>query len=105
MNMDGYNAALNEWARTAMREVEAAREAGDERALAMAQMRRSMCEGMLPALGKLAPDSMPLRAEELARRAEELRAQGDFDSADRCLVQRDMILRAWSALNEGDDNA
>lgn len=103
MNMEKYNAALEAWAGEAMRDVEAAREAGDERALAMAQMRRSMCEGMLPALGKLSPSSMQVRADELAHKAEELRTKGDFDSADRCLVQRDMILRAWSALNEGDD--
>ena len=42
MNMEKYNAALKAWAGEAMRDVEAAREAGDERALAMAQMRRSM---------------------------------------------------------------
>ena len=100
MDMSRYDAALAAWAQEEGAAAEAARGAGDERALSLAQMKKSMCETMLAALGHSAPGKLPACAQEMARRAEDFRARGDYDNADRCEVQRELILRAWAVLEE-----
>lgn len=98
MDMKRYDAALLEWAADEARAVEAARNAGDERALSLAQMKKSMYETMLMTLGHKSPEKLLKCADEMARRAEGFHARGDYDSEDRCMVQRGVILRAAGLL-------
>ena len=98
MDMKRYDAALLEWAADEARAAEAARNAGDERALSLAQMKKSMYETMLMTLGHKSPEKLLKCADEMARRAESFRARGDYDSEERCMVQRGAILRAAGLL-------
>lgn len=98
MDMKRYDAALLEWAADEARAAEAARNAGDERALSLAQMKKSMYETMLMTLGHKSPEKLLKCADEMARRAEGFHARGDYDSEDRCMVQRGAILRAAGLL-------
>lgn len=98
MDMKRYDAALLEWATDEARAAEAARNAGDERALSLAQMKKSMYETMLMTLGHKSPEKLLKCADEMARRAEGFHARGDYDSEDRCMVQRGVILRAAGLL-------
>ena len=98
MDMKRYDAALLEWAADEARAAEAARNAGDERALSLAQMKKSMYETMLITLGHKSPEKLLKCADEMARRAESFRARGDYDGEDRSIVQRGAILRAAKLL-------
>lgn len=98
MDMKQYDAALLEWAADEARAVEAARNAGDERALSLAQMKKSMYETMLMTLGHKSPEKLLKCADEMTSRAEGFHARGDYDSEDRCMVQRGAILRAAGLL-------
>ena len=86
-DMKEYDATLLKWAAEEASAAEAARNAGDERTFALAQMKKNMYETMLMTC-----------ADEMTSRAKEFHARGDYDSEDRCMVQRGAILRAAGLL-------
>lgn len=98
MDMKEYDATLLKWAAEEASAAEAARNAGDERTFALAQMKKNMYETMLMTLGHKNPDKLLKCADEMTSRAKEFHARGDYDSEDRCMVQRGAILRAAGLL-------
>ena len=57
-------------------------------------------ESMLPTLAQRAPWALERCAEELAQRAQAHNERGDYDSADRCQVQRAAVERVRALLKE-----
>lgn len=104
MDLTAYDAALAEWAAEEGHAADAARLSGDERTLSLALMKKSMYETMLLTLGHRAPQALEVCAGEMEKRAADFRARGDYDSADRCNIQRGAILRA-RALLYGEEDA
>ena len=98
MDMKEYDATLLKWAAEEASAAQNARKSGDERALSLAQMKKSMYETMLMTLGHKSPEKLLKCADEMARRAEGFHARGDYDSEERCMVQRGAILRAAGLL-------
>ena len=61
-------------------------------------MKKNMYETMLMTLGHKNPNKLLKCADEMTSRAEGFHARGDYDSEDRCMVQRGAILRAAGLL-------
>ena len=92
-----YNAALDERAEQERSLARAA--SGDERAHSLHLMQASMLGDMLKVLGRVQhegrrPDVLQKQIDTLSAEAERLRAQEDFDQADRTLVKMQTI--AWA---------
>ena len=91
---------LAAWANEQAELAKRAKAAGDERARSMALMLKNMYEAMLPTLAQRAPWALERCAEELAQRAQAHNERGDYDSADRCQVQRAAVERVRALLKE-----
>lgn len=98
MDMKEYDATLLKWAAEEASAAQNARKSGDERTFSLAQMKKNMYETMLMTLGHKNPDKLLKCADEMTSRAEEFHARGDYDSENRCMVQRGAILRAAGLL-------
>ena len=98
MEQRELDAQLTSWAQEQGAAAERARAAGDERGRSLALMLKNMYEAMLPALAQRAPWALERCATELDARAQAHEARGDYDSADRCRVQRAAVERVRALL-------
>lgn len=101
MELNELDERLAGWAAEQGRTAERAKASGDERAMSQALMLKNMYETMLPTLAHKAPAALERCAEELSRRAQAHEQRGDYDSADRCRVQRGAVERVQALLREG----
>ena len=89
--------ALQRWANEEAQAVDKARHTGDERALSLAQTRKSLLEwpnGMVAAACRMGEDTYARVRAQIAERAEKHRAAQDYDALERSETQLDYLDRA-----------
>lgn len=107
MTLEKYEKTLDIWASEERAQAAEAKKAGDERQHSIHLMKASMLGEMLKVLGRVELSGKKGTLEKIAcqqqTEAERLKAQGDFDAAERSGIKAETIRRALRLIENGDE--
>lgn len=107
MTLEKYEKTLDIWANEEKEKAAEAKKAGDERQHSIHLMKASMLGDMLKVLGRVELSGRSGTLEKIARQqqaeAEKLKANEDFDAAEKNEIKAETIRRALRLIKNGDE--